>query len=498
MPSWPIAFITFLFSSHLALAQQSSPVDQTVEEDIFFGTLPEEGMEFIEELPENADSADQIYNPKTRGRRSTLDVRDRGPIELKQAPKDQSPQKVQTPDFLKEDPLFSVEKEEPVSRPKADASSVEGGAAESYKAPSEGFEFPENPDASTGGVGVPGGVPGGPRGARPQTSPSQPGLGRPNQTDQFGRPIAPPPTQNQRAEPEGLPNDQEGEFWDEPESDPEVTPDNRRRQITRPSSPPAPTSPGTPASPGIYDDVEVIWSQRGSSEIKIKHPAAEKGLIRITQDRTYIYRVPRSEQTRAFSFRMGIMNPEDLANPDTGATFADSYDSTEAPVAFFEYEWQWFSGVLGKLGLKIGSGIFVSEGNGNFRNNYAENGSKTDPLEKFTFVALPNSLGAVYRMQFFDRQILVPYADGGVMGITFAEFRDDEDAPKIGLGYAGFFSLGGALNLGLLDSLSLLELDREYGINGLYLTGEFRQIVNMGSDYDFTSSTINAGILAEF
>jgi hypothetical protein len=267
-------------------------------------------------------------------------------------------------------------------------------------------------------------------------------------------------------------------------------PDRRQLRATASSAP--------QALSGNYDDVEVIWSNRGSSEVKIKHPAAEQGLTRITQDRTYIYRVPRSEQNRAFSFRMGIMDPQDLENPDTGATFEDSYDSTEAPVVFLEYEWQWFSGALGKLGLKLGSGLFVAEGNGNFKNSFPENGGKTDPLEKFTFVAFPNSIGAVYRLQIFDKQILVPYADGGVMGITFAEFRDDEDAPKLGLGYAGFFSFGGALNLGLFDSLSLLELDREYGINGLYLTGEFRQIFNMGSNYDFTSSTVNAGILAEF
>ena len=86
---------------------------------------------------------------------------------------------------------------------------------------------------------------------------------------------------------------------------------------------------------------------------------------------------------------------------------------------------------------------------------------------------------------------------GGPIRVFF-EFRDDKDLPRAGLGTAGFFSVGGMFNLGRLDKLSVLELDREYGINSIFLTGEFRQIVNLGSDFDFEATAINGGILMDF
>ncbi len=462
-----------LFGLSAFSQEEGLPIDDTVEEDIFFDDLPDDGIDFIDELPSN-ESPDAIYSGKKAATKKMkrADVKDKGPIELKQGPSNSPDKEYTTPDIIKEDPLFSVEKEKPILPDKKPPTEVgqEG----------EPFQFPD---------AVEKGAPTGPENSSPRptvkTPTSPPALFPNPELDTFGKPAEePPPTAIKDDEPplfENLPQEKKESLVYNHDETPSVR-------------------PLTPLGPSItpYDDIEVIYTHRNAKEVKIKHPNAEKGLIRITQDKTYIYRVPKSKQDRAFSFRFGMFDPKNLENPDTGATFESLYDSTEAPIIFFEYEWQWFQTAIGKLGLKMGSGLFVAEGNGSFKNNYDENGPKDTPLENFTLVAFPNSIGAVYRAQFWDTQPLVPYADGGVMAISFTEFRDDKDAPKLGLGYAGFFSVGGALNLGLLDSMSLLELDREYGINTIFLTGEFRQVVQLGGRFNFESSTISGGVLMEF
>lgn len=470
-----------LLSPPLASAQEEGvPIDDTVEEDIFFDELPDDGIDFIDELPTD-ESPDGIYSgkKKKKKKRKNVDVKDKGPIELKQGPGETPDREYTTPDIIKEDPLFSVEKEQPLEGDKQQPTEV--GKEQ------EQFQFPD---------AVEKGAPIGPEDPTPRPTvdaPTPPTIMPEPELDSFGRPVEPAPVVQEDETPE-----EPKALQDEPPLFDEVPEEPESLVYDRDEAPPV--RPSGPISPSVtpFDDVEVIYNSRSGKEVKIKHPNAEKGLIRITQDRTYVYRVPRSEQDRAFSFRIGMFDPENLENPDTGATFEQLYDSTEAPILFFEYEWQWFQTAIGKLGLKMGSGLFVAEGSGSFKNNFPENGSKNTPLEKFTLVAFPNSLGAIYRAQFWDTQPFVPYADGGVMGITFAEFRDDKDAPKLGLGYAGFFSVGGALNLGLLDNLSLLELDREYGINTIFLTGEFRQVVQLGGKFNFESSTISGGVLMEF
>jgi hypothetical protein len=237
-----------------------------------------------------------------------------------------------------------------------------------------------------------------------------------------------------------------------------------------------------------------------TGETKIRHPLAPRGLIRITKDKTYVYRTSKSIQDRAISVRGGIFEPSQLENPDTGVSFSDSYSTTQGPIVFFEYEWNWLRGSLGRIGYKLGSGVFTTQGNGQFEDfeDFPENGDRNTPKETFTFAAFPNSASLVYRFQISDKQTVVPYIDGGVMAIAFFELRDDEDFPKVGLAPAAFASGGLAFSLESLDSLAILGLDREYGINDIYFTAEIRQILNVGSKYDFTATAFNGGFLLEF
>jgi len=256
---------------------------------------------------------------------------------------------------------------------------------------------------------------------------------------------------------------------------------------------PEESRPSSGSSEKIFD-----WSKHENAT-EVPHPFAEKGLMRITRDRTYIYKVDETPQTRAASLRIGIFNPVNLENPDTagqrGSTFEENYDQSTNPAIMFDYEWQLWKTAIGKIGVRAGTGIYIAQGNGHFVS--AVNADQT-PREIFTFWAMPNALGAVYRMQLWDRQLFVPYAEGGGIAFTFGEFRDDDRPPKWGGALAGYYAAGLAFNLTYFDALARIQLDREYGINRVYLTMEYRGIVAITQKYDFTSDLINGGFLMEF
>ena len=249
------------------------------------------------------------------------------------------------------------------------------------------------------------------------------------------------------------------------------------------------------AAPGekIFD-----WSKyKGATEVP--HPFAEKGLVRITKDRIYLYKVPETEEDRAFSFQVGPFDPTNLSNPDAtngrGANFAQNYDQSSAPAVLLTKEWQLIRSAIGKFGLRAGSGIFVAQGHGHFVSN--TNASKT-PKEQFTLLAFPTSAGAVYRMQFVHRQLFIPFADGGLTGFPFSEIRDDGKAPKFAGSLAAYAAGGLAINMTYFDYLSRIQLNREYGISAIYLTLEFRRLFALSPHYDFSANYINGGFLFEY
>lgn len=225
----------------------------------------------------------------------------------------------------------------------------------------------------------------------------------------------------------------------------------------------------------------------------IIHPNAEKGLYKITKDKIYMYKVDRSDQNSAASFRFGLFEPTKLTN-DVGESFSDLYPDASNIILLLDWERQFMQGSIGKLGWKLGSGVFFASGHGRFESD--ENAGLT-PKESFTFFAFPLNAGLIYRMQFSDSQIFVPYIEGGLDLIGFSELRDDSQGPRFGGGAAGHASGGLSINLNFLDERTILELDKDYGINTLFLTAEFRTMIGF-TEFDFSGNIINVGFLMEY
>jgi hypothetical protein len=235
----------------------------------------------------------------------------------------------------------------------------------------------------------------------------------------------------------------------------------------------------------------VPYLRRSKEKQMIEHPWAEKGLIKIEKSGAYRYKTTESPIDAAFSLRVGMFDPVNLENPDVDIAFADIYDPSSGPLILGDYELRFLKS-FGKMALKLGGGLFVTSGKGVFEENPSQ-----QALESFSFFAVPLTVSLIYRMQFWEKQPFVPYAEGGGLGIPFVELRDDGASPKIGASYGAYFAGGLQIDLGLFGAEEMLDLDREYGINRAWLQVEFRSQFNLGK-YDFSGNIINAGFLFEY
>lgn len=235
----------------------------------------------------------------------------------------------------------------------------------------------------------------------------------------------------------------------------------------------------------------VTPSVPGSGVRYLHHPDAKKGLIRIEQDGTYVYKVKMKKSTETGIFKAGVMAPPQITAADGIHNFAGMYGDGYLPAFFMEYEWQPFS-KYGKLGVQGGLGLAMAEGNGYFIND-----PLTVPQESYTFIVVPLSLGLVYRLEYFKRQWVAPYLSGGGTYIGVAELRDDNENNFSGTP-AAYGSAGLMFNISAADRLLAFNLSSEYGIANLWLIADFRYQYAFSEDLDFTGDILTLGIGVDF
>lgn len=230
----------------------------------------------------------------------------------------------------------------------------------------------------------------------------------------------------------------------------------------------------------------------------IQHPNSDKGLIKIDKNRVYYYRAPESPKNFSISFRAGMYEPSELENPDqAGATYSNVYgDTSSFPLLLFDYEKQLFKNYE-DLRYYLGGGFFYAEGSGQFDLSGGQPQPPESPLEEFSLFVFPISAGVNWSLNFFKNQWLVPYGGGGVTAFVFGERRDDDLNPalgaKWGISPAAHFQFGGRMKLGS-GPRAFLDLDREYGINSMWLTVEYKNYIALSDKFDFSSDFIGGGL----
>ncbi len=246
----------------------------------------------------------------------------------------------------------------------------------------------------------------------------------------------------------------------------------------------------------------------GSTTIRnVPHPGAKDGLIKITKDGTYIYGLKTELKNEASHIRFGqashpkisiVVNSTDSNGAPVGQNtlhFEDFYKDASNLIASYDYEWfPWYEKNM--LGLQLGIGAMFANGQG--RLTAAQGGVNPIAQEKYLFVTVPLSVGAVYRLQYGAQPWVVPYAAGGGTYVGLAEKREDIAKPNFTGGF-GYYAAGGLLvNLNKFSGESAHELDAEYGIGNLWFSVEFKVVEVDSPSFALQNRYINGGISFDF
>lgn len=145
------------------------------------------------------------------------------------------------------------------------------------------------------------------------------------------------------------------------------------------------------------------------------------------------------------------------------------------------------------VSVEIGGGYQTKDGKGKTVTG-KETGVKT------TFQAAPVDITLLYRMNYFDDQIIVPYIGGGVSYNYYWE--KVKDGKELKGGMRGHHATGGLqLLLDNIDTRSAFDLEEDYGIENTYLTiGATHSVIDdFGKeDVDLGGWNYNMGLLFEF
>ena len=243
-----------------------------------------------------------------------------------------------------------------------------------------------------------------------------------------------------------------------------------------------------------------FYSQDSSAQLretkKAKHAGAAQGLIRIDKNGHYIYKTDVSNTHQSGHLKFGAPgNPEITTEiVDTGyqITFDDVYPDASAFALEFDYEYYLLKRG-GKIGAHLGVGMQVAQGKGRLVSN-----PNQESFESFTFFTLPVNLGLVYRFEYTDRQVFVPYVVGGGTMIVLAEKREDRSKINAIAGFGFFTVAGGLLNLTAFDRDMASELSAEYDIKNLWLSAEFKYINVTNDAFTYDSGYAQAGFGFDF
>lgn len=262
--------------------------------------------------------------------------------------------------------------------------------------------------------------------------------------------------------------------------------------------PSAPAEPAYEVAPAQKTpNVEVVRRSKSGGVEYIQHPQAAKGLMTITKDGAYIYRVkPAAGSKESGTFRVGMMDPPKIQSADGVTDFSSMYGNSSQPLFMFDYEWKPFNS-FGSLGLQGGIGVMYATGQGRFiipDPQFPDQQAK----EEYTFLAIPISLGGIYRLEWGHRQWVAPYISAGGTYIGIAEIRDDGKSPSL-VGTPGVYGAGGLLfNVSAMSRDTAFTLSSEYGIKNLWISLEYRQLQTFTDDVDFSSGIVAAGVTVDY
>lgn len=226
--------------------------------------------------------------------------------------------------------------------------------------------------------------------------------------------------------------------------------------------------------------------------IKVKHPDAARGLLKIEKDGSYIYQSKHYPKDKAGSLKFGVLNPPKITDKTTGVTYENMYGQNPLYGAYFDFEWQ-FMQSYGRMGIVAGAGIATTRGQGTM----VRTGEIAQAQESYNLYVVPATLLLNYRFEYSDRQWVVPFVNGGGTYFGMVENRDDG---KRYFAASPAISGGGGVHISMTkwDHQGHFRLASEYNVADLWLTLEGRALKGVNEDIDFTTVYFAIGVTADF
>lgn len=154
---------------------------------------------------------------------------------------------------------------------------------------------------------------------------------------------------------------------------------------------------------------------------------------------------------------------------------------------------EWGPQLIKQIELTGGAGWFRENGKG-----LLDDDTRTDG--KITFRAIPLTLNAKVRLDFFKDQIIVPFGTAGLDAWNFKQDPYQGDQTLTGWKYGWHWTAGGQLLLDKLDPSAASKFQAMSGVDNTFLVVELRkQDVGGGDDgLIFTGQSLNFGLQFDY
>ena len=189
------------------------------------------------------------------------------------------------------------------------------------------------------------------------------------------------------------------------------------------------------------------------------------------------------------SVQVGWLSTAGLAGPSY--SFEEVYEEKGLPLLFISYGEAFFDGA-GLFLWELGSGLSSRSIYGIKKGTDLERSN-----EKILFFLFPHNISLVYRLQWTEDQLLVPYIKGGVTAFSFAELLQSSFDFKLAWSWSVHAVGGVVLNMKRW-SPAKKELQNDYYSREFGLFAEYRYYHPLSKDFLFSEFSYSLGLSLRF